>query len=181
MQEHENDAVPRNLAIVVMGVAGCGKSTFGRALADGIGGGFVEGDDLHPGENVGKMRVGIPLTDEDRRPWLDECGRALARSGDVAVVLACSALRRSYRDQLRQAVASSRRLLFLWLRISRADAAARVAGREDHFMPAPLVASQFEALEAPDPEKEPDVMVVDGTLPTPEAAEEAIKVIAATS
>ena len=87
--------------VVVMGVSGSGKSTVGEALARRLGTRFVDADDLHPAANVGKMRSGIPLTDDDRWPWLDAVGQALAEAPAPGVVVACSALRRAYRDRLR--------------------------------------------------------------------------------
>ena len=130
---------------VVMGVSGCGKSTVGAAFARAIGAQFVDGDDLHPPENVAKMASGQPLTDADRWPWLDRVGAAL--TGDV--VIGCSALKRAYRDRIR-AVAGPVR--FLHLAGSREVIAARMAARPGHFMPLGLLDSQFAALEplAPD-------------------------------
>ena len=130
---------------VVMGVSGCGKSTVGAAFARAIDAQFVDGDDLHPPENVAKMASGQPLTDADRWPWLDRVGAAL--TGDV--VIGCSALKRAYRDRIR-AVAGPVR--FLHLAGSREVIAARMAARPGHFMPLGLLDSQFAALEplAPD-------------------------------
>ena len=143
--------------LVVMGVAGCGKSVVGRKVAQALGVPLIEGDDFHPPANIAKMRQGVPLTDEDRAGWLRELGAQLARHPQGAV-LACSALKRAYRDTLRAAVP---RLHFLHLAISQDEALARVAARTDHFYPPTLVASQFAALE--DPAGEPGVLVADGT------------------
>ena len=125
---------------VVMGVSGCGKSTVGAAFAAAIGGRFVDGDDLHPPENVAKMSAGVPLTDADRWPWLTQVGAALTGN----VVVGCSALKRAYRDRIR-AVAGPVR--FLHLAGSREVIAARMAARPGHFMPLELLDSQFAALE----------------------------------
>lgn len=143
--------------LVVMGVAGCGKSLAGAELAARLALPLVEGDDFHPAGNIAKMREGIPLTDADRADWLRRLGEELrARPGGA--VLTCSALKRAYRDTLRGAVP---RLHFLHLSLSPHQAMERVAARTDHFYPPSLVASQFEALE--DPAGERDVHVVDAT------------------
>ena len=125
---------------VVMGVSGCGKSTVGAAFAAAIAGRFVDGDDLHPPENVVKMSAGQPLTDADRWPWLDRVGAALTGN----VVVGCSALKHAYRDRIR-AVAGP--VQFLHLAGSRKVIAARMAARPGHFMPLGLLDSQFAALE----------------------------------
>ena len=141
-------------AYVVMGVAGSGKSLIGAALATALGLDFVEGDDYHPPENVERMSAGIPLTDADRRGWLDALA-ARIRDGvraDTAVVLACSALKRSYRDRLR-AASGGARMQFVFLRGDRALIAERMAGRRGHYMPASLLDSQFDALEEPSPDE----------------------------
>jgi gluconokinase len=135
--------------IVVMGVAGCGKSTLGAALAAALGCEFVEGDKYHSPSSQAKMSKGIGLDDGDRLPWLARLGGLMAaREGDV--VLSCSALKRAYREQLRAAVAG---LLFVYVEIDEATAAERVGARPTHFFPADLVAAQFEALESPIGEK----------------------------
>ena len=129
---------------VVMGVSGCGKTTVGAAFARAIGGRFVDGDDLHPPENVTKMASGLPLTDHDRWPWLDRVGAAL--TGDV--VIGCSALKRAYRDRIRARVEDGAGpVRFLHLAGSREVIAARMAARPGHFMPLGLLDSQFTALE----------------------------------
>jgi gluconokinase len=135
-------------ACVVMGVAGCGKTLVGAALARTLGWTYVEGDLLHPPANVQRMASGLPLTDEHRWGWLDAIGREIALSqqrGD-GVVAACSALKRAYRDRLRR---YGDGLTFVYLEIDRQTAARRVGARKGHFMPASLVDSQFAALEPP--------------------------------
>lgn len=135
------------MIVVLMGVSGCGKTTIGAALAAALGWPFIEGDDLHPPENVAKMAAGIPLTDEDRWPWLDrivvELRRITASGGNA--VLACSALRRSYRDRLAQ----GGDVRFVYLRGDRQTIAARLAARRHRYMPATLLDSQFATLEEP--------------------------------
>jgi gluconokinase len=149
------------LHIVVMGVAGCGKSVIGAELARALALPLVEGDDFHPPGNIAKMRAGTPLTDADRADWLRELGRQL-QAHPGGAVLTCSALKRAYRDTLRAAVPQLR---FLHLALSPLQAMQRVAARTDHFYPPSLVASQFEALE--DPAGEPGVQVADATEPPP--------------
>ena len=137
--------------IVVMGVSGAGKSTLGTLLAERLGWPFEDGDSFHPPENVEKMRAGTPLTDEDRWPWLAAIAAriARARAEGTGVVIACSALKRVYRDMLRDGQADVR---FLHLTGEPALIMARQAARRGHYMPASLVASQFAALEPPDTE-----------------------------
>ena len=140
--------------VVVMGVAGSGKTTIGRALASALGARFVEGDAAHPAANVAKMSAGVALTDDDRWPWLARL-RAELRSGDD-IVLTCSALRRSYRDFLRH----GDDVRFVFLDVDRATAAQRADLRADHFMGAGMIAGQFDALERPGFD-ENDVVTVD--------------------
>ena len=142
---------------VVMGVSGCGKSTVGAAFALAIGGRFIDGDDLHPPENVSKMSAGVPLTDADRWPWLTLVGATL--TGDV--VVGCSALKRAYRDRIR-AVAGPVR--FLHLAGSKAVIAARMAARPGHFMPLGLLDSQFAALEPPGLDEDAVTVDIDQSL-----------------
>ena len=146
-------------AIVVMGVSGCGKTSVAEGLAAGLSAPFIEGDSLHPAANVEKMSQGIPLTDEDRWPWLDTIGRAMAeRLGDGrSVVVSCSALRKTYRDRLRRAAGGS--LAFVFLKGSRDLLMARMAARRNHFMPVSLLDSQLSTLE--DPSQESGVVTVD--------------------
>jgi len=154
----------RSLALVVMGVSGSGKTTVGSRLAGELGWEFLDADAFHPPANLAKMAAGEPLTDADRDPWLAALAAALAErlADGRGAVLACSALRRSYRDRLR---AAGPALAFLYLRTDPALARGRVAARGGHFFPARLVDSQFAALEEPDPATEPDVVVVDADAP----------------
>lgn len=147
-------------ALVVMGVAGAGKSQLARAVSARTGATFIEGDDLHPPANVAKMAAGTALDDADREEWLERIGRQLQRAGADGrfAVATCSALKRRYRDRLRAAVPT---VAFVYLRIDATEAAARVAARPGHFMPAQLVASQFAALEPPT--DEPAVLELDAT------------------
>ncbi len=137
------------LALIVMGVSGCGKSTLGSLLADALGCPFLEGDDFHSPEAIAKMRAGKPLDDEDRWPWLDRIGAAAAETlaEHGAAVVACSALRRRYRDRLRASIGGPVR--FALLENSRERLLARLARRASHFMPASLLDSQLATLERP--------------------------------
>jgi gluconokinase len=134
-------------AIFVTGVAGCGKTTMGIALAERLKCRFLEGDDYHGPRNVAKMASGQPLTDIDRWPWLDALGgvaaQAVAEEG--VVVASCSALRRVYRERLRAALAG--RATFIQLAGSKGEMLRRLVARTAHFMPASLVDSQFAAFE----------------------------------
>jgi carbohydrate kinase (thermoresistant glucokinase family) len=132
--------------IVVMGVCGCGKTTFGAALAERLDAKFIEGDQLHPTSNIDKMSRGEALQDEDRMPWLQsivERARELS-AGNKTVVIACSALKKSYRDFLRTAGSA---VGFIHLAGPIQTVLDRVGSRGDHFMPASLVESQYAALE----------------------------------
>ena len=164
------------LAIVVMGVAGSGKSSLGAALAARLGIGFVDGDALHGEANVAKMRAGIPLDDADRGPWLDRVGEVLAdaEAYPQGVIVACSALKRAYRDRIR---AGARNRHFLYLDLSMEEAAQRVGGRPGHFMPASLVADQFAVLERPMTD-EADAITLDATRPLDRLVEEAAALLA---
>jgi len=133
-----------------MGASGCGKSTFGRALAAALGLRYVEGDELHAPANVEKMRSGHPLTDADRQGWLHAVGAELAR-GD-GVLATCSALKRSYRDMLR-AAAPDLRLIYLHGAPELLE--ARLSARRGHYMPASLLASQLQALQPPGVDESP--------------------------
>ncbi|MGY5777282.1 gluconokinase [Rhizobium sp. LEGMi135b] len=143
-QLRSDGAAPRRF--VVMGVSGCGKSSVGSALAARLGGFYADGDDLHPAANVVKMSAGIPLTDADRWPWLDKIGQCLALADDTALI-GCSALKRIYRDRIREVVGVP--VSFIHLAGSRETILRRLRARHDHFMPPALLDSQFAALEPP--------------------------------
>jgi gluconokinase len=155
---------------VIMGVCGSGKSLIGAKLAHELDIDFVEGDDLHPPENVRRMAAGIPLTDDDRRGWLLAIAARLreARRAGVGLVISCSALKRSYRDLLRSV--GDAHVRFVYLAGRRTLIAERMANRAGHFMPPSLLDSQFSILEEPAPDehawpcdvsKSPDVIVAD--------------------
>lgn len=155
--------------MVVMGVAGAGKTTVGRTLAKRLDARFVEGDDLHPLASRRKMEAGIPLTDRDRGPWLQALGRRieeeLGRGG--VTVMTCSCLRRDHRGELRRSHPGIR---FLYLEVDPVTAAERVEGRKGHFFDVRLVDSQFDALEEP-----LDAIVLDARRPPDEIVAEAVR------
>lgn len=148
--------------VVVMGVSGCGKSTVGRLLAQHLGVAFIEGDELHPPRNVALMASGTPLTDEDRVDWLAAVGSTLAQEHGGAVA-SCSALRRRYRDQLRQSVPD---LVFIHLHGPRELLARRLAQRKGHYMPASLLDSQLRTLEPPSADESALTLDIDETPQT---------------
>ncbi len=135
--------------VVIMGVSGCGKSSVGAGLAARLGLNYRDGDDLHPPENVAKMRAGMPLTDGDRWPWLDRVGQVLL--AEAPVIVGCSALKRAYRDRIRTAAGGP--VTFVHLAGSQEVIAARMALRQGHYMPLSLLDSQFAALEPPTAEE----------------------------
>ena len=153
------------MAIVVMGVSGSGKSTVAAALAAHLGGGYIDADDLHPPANVAKMSAGVPLTDEDRMPWLGLVGEAIApgASAGRVTVVACSALRRIYRDALRAAASG---VFFVQLDADPALLSTRLRARPGHFMPASLLDSQLATLEPLGPDEAG--IVVDAAAPLDE-------------
>ncbi|HUN37449.1 MAG TPA: gluconokinase [Trebonia sp.] len=133
---------------MLIGVSGSGKTAVGSALAARLGWRFIDADDLHPAANIAKMSAGVPLTDEDRRPWLIEVARQLAQGDDA--IAACSALRRSYRDLIADRVAG---VFFVHLTVPAATLAARMAARGGHFMPASLLDSQLATFEPLGPDE----------------------------
>lgn len=140
--------------IIVMGVSSSGKSTVGQSIARRLHVSFLDGDGYHPEANVEKMRAGIPLTDEDRWPWLETLAVALHQAAEKkqAAVGACSALKRSYRDFLVEKAGEP--ILFVYLEGSRDVIAERMARRKHEYMPTSLLDSQFATLEVPNPETE---------------------------
>lgn len=130
--------------VVVMGVAGTGKTTIGPLLAERLGVPYAEGDDFHPEANIAKMSAGTPLEDADRWPWLDAIGAWAHERARLGGVVSCSALKRSYRDRLRQAAPT---LVFVHLTGDRALIEDRMAQRKGHFMPTALLDSQFATLQ----------------------------------
>lgn len=150
---------------VVMGVAGSGKSLIGSSLARALGVEFLEGDDFHTAQSIAKMAAGVPLTDDDRAGWLQTLSLRL-RTADEAgsgVVIACSALKRSYRDILREGAPDTR---FVFLKGARKLIAKRLADRPEHFMRASMLDSQFATLEEPSPDE--NVWVCDVRRPPEE-------------
>ena len=147
--------------IVLMGVAGSGKTSAGELLAAGLHLPFRDADEFHPPANRARMAAGMPLTDKDRWPWLDAIGRAL-HDAEGSLVVTCSALKRVYRDRLR--AVAGRRVIFVHLTGSPATIAARMAGRKGHFMPASLLDSQFATLEPPGPGEHAVTVSVDQPL-----------------
>jgi gluconokinase len=154
-------------SLVVMGVSGCGKSTLGNELAQRLGMRYVEGDELHPPRNVERMAAGIALTDADRQGWLETIANVLrdARERSQPVVVTCSALKRRYRDVLRE---GDPLLRIVYLQGDPALLAQRIGARTDHYMPPSLLRSQLDALEPPADGEQP--IVVDIGAPTIEQA-----------
>ena len=151
------------LVIIVMGVSGCGKSTVAQFLSQRLKGHFKDGDELHPQSNIDKMAAGIPLSDDDREPWLLDVAQYASEQASKhgICVIACSALKSSYRDILNQAG----QLVYVFLEGSQELIATRMHSRTGHFMPETLLASQFATLE--DPRTEDNVVSV-SIEPTPE-------------
>lgn len=147
--------------IVVMGVSGAGKTTVGRALAERLGLAFQDADDLHPPANVAKMAAGTPLDDADREPWLAVVGEALAAAPEPGMVMACSALKRAYRDAIRARAGDAR---FVLLTAPAAVLRERIGHRTGHFMPAALLDSQLATLEPLGPGESGVTVDVSGML-----------------
>jgi len=155
------------MILVLMGVSGSGKTTVGKLLAEGLGWTFIDADDFHPQANIEKMRRGIPLTDDDRRPWLAALRSRIeaARANKENVVLACSALKHAYQDYLEHAGADC--VHYVYLKGSEAIIRDRLAKRTGHFMNPVLLHSQFETLEPPE-----HAVTVDVTPPAEEVVAE---------
>jgi carbohydrate kinase (thermoresistant glucokinase family) len=160
------------MVVVLAGVSGSGKTTIGVQLATRLGCVFEDGDALHPAANIAKMHAGVPLTDEDRWPWLQRVGSWIDRQAAAGAsgVIACSALKRSYRDFLRQGRPEVRVVL---LNVDRNDLATRLSGRHDHFFPATLLSSQLSELELPAPGEQ--CLMVPATESPAEVADDIIR------
>lgn len=135
-----------NKLIVVMGVSGSGKTTIGRLLAEALGRPFFDADDYHPTENIKKMNSGVPLTDEDRKPWLDRLNQLCLQHQTEGMVLACSALKESYRKHIE---GMNTEISWIYLKGSFDLIIKRMKQREHHYMPHTLLQSQFDILEEP--------------------------------
>ncbi|MCZ4245416.1 gluconokinase [Pedobacter punctiformis] len=135
--------------IILMGVSGSGKTVIGQQIAEKLDARFVDADDFHPSANIIKMSSGIPLTDADRIPWLNDLGKIASThlQENQMLVMACSALKRSYRDILRAEISGE--TMFIYLKSSFEEIAERLQKRVGHFMPKGLLESQFEALDEP--------------------------------
>jgi gluconokinase len=165
--------------IIFMGVTGAGKSTVGKRFAEATGAAFFDADDYHSASSVAKLRAGQPLTDADRDPWLDRLAELIQNIGTTKhdAVLACSALKASYRTRLRAAAEKAGiKIVFVHLRVTRETAAQRLRERKDHFMSPNLVESQFATLEIPD-----DAIAVDAELDPDILVEQIVKAIRALS
>ena len=154
--------VNKPVILVVMGVSSSGKTTVAKFLADALGCPFREGDDLHPQANVDKMRSGLPLTDADRRPWLNTIASELDRwrARGESGVLTCSALKRAYRAKI---IGDRRDVTLVYLSGSYERVKRRMAARRNHFMPVALLDSQFAALEPPGADEHPITVAVEGS------------------
>lgn len=160
-------AVTMGQVWVIMGVSGCGKTTVGRLLAERLGCAFFDGDDDHPPRNIEKMSRGIPLTDEDRWPWLDRIAariRGVIQEENGRAVLACSALKRAYRDRLRGGVASDPRIHFVYLHGPEELLLERMNRREGHFMSPGMLRSQLDTLEDPADEENVQTLSIESPL-----------------
>ena len=158
--------------LVVMGVTGAGKTTIAQVLATRLGWAYRDGDALHPVANIARMHAGIPLTDADRKPWLDRVAAWIdgRRAAKLPGIITCSALKRAYR---RIVIGDRPGVRLVYLRGSRDLLAARLAGRLGHFMPASLLQSQLDTLEEPDPAEDP--LIVDIGRPIGDIAEDIIR------
>jgi gluconokinase len=148
------------MIIILMGVSGAGKTVVGQALAARLGWTFEDADAWHPAANVEKMRSGVPLNDDDRKPWLEALNRAIREwvASGRNTVLACSALKARYRETLRSGVENSATVQFVFLKATYEQIDQRLRERRGHYMPESLLRSQFEALEQPPPD---EALIVD--------------------
>ena len=163
----DRDPAPQQPVLVIMGVSGSGKSTVAGILAGQLGWDLEEGDDLHPAANVAKMSQGIPLTDDDRWPWLDRVSSWITEHTTAGIpgIITCSALKRIYRDRMR-----GENVVFVHLTGDKDTIGRRISARQDHFMPPALLDTQIATLEPPGPDEK--VLEVDlGRKPAEEAAE----------
>ncbi len=157
--------------LLVMGVSGSGNTTVGSLLAGRLGWTYAEADDFHPAANVAKMHAGHPLTDEDRRPWLDAIGAWIDKTtaDGAPAVVTCSGLKRSYRDRLR---AGRPNVVVIFLDIDPDTARRRLAARQGHFFPPELLASQVRDLEVPSPEEEVEYVTVRDGVPSEQVVQQ---------
>ncbi|KII78658.1 gluconokinase [Vibrio renipiscarius] len=150
-------------SVIVMGVCACGKSTIGEQLAQKLGRKFIDGDDLHPRANIQKMASGQPLNDDDRKPWLErirDASYSLESKNEHGIIV-CSALKKKYRDQIRE---GNENVTFLFLDGSKDLIMERMRQRQGHFMKENMVNSQFETLERPDAEPQTIVVGIDCSI-----------------
>ncbi|EGU37354.1 thermoresistant gluconokinase [Vibrio ichthyoenteri ATCC 700023] len=150
-------------SVIVMGVCACGKSTIGEQLAQKLGRKFIDGDDLHPRANIQKMASGQPLNDDDRKPWLErirDASYSLESKNEHGIIV-CSALKKKYRDQIRE---GNENVTFLFLDGSKDLIMERMRQRQGHFMKENMVNSQFETLERPDSEPQTIVVSIDCSI-----------------
>ncbi|MEM9378086.1 MAG: gluconokinase, GntK/IdnK-type [Pseudomonadota bacterium] len=159
---------------MLMGVMTAGKTEVGSALAARLDGRFIEGDAHHPAENIAKMQAGQALSDADRGPWLEALAAAVVSAAETGqrIIFSCSALKAVYRTQMRNALPG---VITLCLRIDPKIAADRARHRPDHFMPAALIESQFEAMQCPD--HEPRTQIIDANLPIQQVLDSAIDAV----
>ncbi len=165
--------------VVVMGVSGSGKSTVAEGIAERLGWSFAEADEFHPQSNIDKMESGVPLTDEDRAPWLEALAAWMADRATKGedTVITCSALKRAYRDVLRgdvDALGGGHRVTFVHVHGPAEIIAERMQHRKGHFMPTSLLESQFEDLQLVDEDEDEDAVVLDLRKSPEELIEESI-------
>jgi gluconokinase len=161
------------MVIIVMGVSGAGKTVVGQALAARLGWTFEDADAWHPAANVEKMRSGVPLNNDDRKPWLEALNRAIREwvASGRNTVLACSALKARYRETLRSGVENSGTVQFVFLKATYEQIDQRLRERRGHYMPESLLRSQFEALEEPSSD---GTLIVDAYRTVPEIVDDVV-------